>query len=171
MYKAKFRTAYDQREIPVDAVVVGADNLEVGALVEVEFFENNYAVIKAVTANSIAAAKEQGTHIIAQSDQTMEYGHVPVEDRDYRYNSEVKATIGALANFDGFYDSADALATAQGNGKSGHSALVKISDGVYAKYTSDAEAYTKGNETVSLKKVALFEAVANDTIVYDKENN
>lgn len=30
---------------------------------------------------SLAAA----THIVAQSDQTLEYGHIPVENRDYKY--------------------------------------------------------------------------------------
>ena len=39
---------------------------------------------------SAKAAVAVGDYIIAQSDQTMGYGHVPVEDRDYRYSDEVK---------------------------------------------------------------------------------
>ena len=82
MYKAKFRTAYDQREVVIDAKVT--EDVTVGTLVTVTYG----------TPNSIAAAssKEAATHIIAQSDMTMEYGHVPVEDRDYRYSDVVKAS-------------------------------------------------------------------------------
>jgi hypothetical protein len=81
MYKAKFKTAYDQREIVLDAKVT--DELVVGALVTVTFGTPNVVA----EAASVAAA----THIVAQSDMTMEYGHVPVENRDYRY-SDVVAT-------------------------------------------------------------------------------
>ena len=40
-------------------------------------------------------------YIVAQSDQTMEYGHVPVEMRDYRYDNKVadKATAKKVALF------------------------------------------------------------------------
>ena len=82
MYKAKFKTAYDQREVVIDAKVT--ENVTVGTLVTVTYG----------TPNSIAPAdsKDAATHIIAQSDMTMEYGHVPVEDRDYRYSDAVKAS-------------------------------------------------------------------------------
>ena len=80
--KAKFRTAYDQREIVIDAKV--AADVTVGTLVTVTFgTPNNIAA-----ASTLAAA----THIIAQSDMTMEYGHVPVENRDYRYSDKVAAS-------------------------------------------------------------------------------
>ena len=40
-------------------------------------------------------------YIVAQSDQTMEYGHVPVEMRDYRYDDKVadKSTAKKVALF------------------------------------------------------------------------
>ena len=80
--KAKFRTAYDQHEVVIDAKVTA--DVTVGTLVTVTYG----------TPNSIAAAttKDAATHIIAQSDVTMEYGHVPVENRDYRYSDVVKAS-------------------------------------------------------------------------------
>lgn len=80
--KAKFRTAYDQREVVIDAKVTA--DVTVGTLVTVTYG----------TPNSIAAAttKDAATHIIAQSDVTMEYGHVPVENRDYKYSDVVKAS-------------------------------------------------------------------------------
>ena len=80
--KAKFRTAYDQREIVIDAKVTA--EVSVGTLVTVTFG----------TPNSIAAASTlaAATHIIAQSDMTMEYGHVPVENRDYKYSDKVAAS-------------------------------------------------------------------------------
>lgn len=172
MYKAKFRTAYLQREIPVDCVVVGENALEVGELVTVEFYEHDYAIIEAVTANTVGEAKELGNYIIAQSDQTMEYGHVPVEDRDYKYNPEVAVSIDGsnpLPNFDGFYDSAQELNSAVGNGTSGHTALVKTAEGKYMKYSSNGSNYSNSNVAVQLKKVALFPVVENDVIVYDDE--
>ena len=80
--KAKFRTAYDQREVVIDAKVMA--DVTVGTLVTVTYG----------TPNSIAVAssKDAATHVIAQSDTTMEYGHVPVENRDYRYSDAVKAS-------------------------------------------------------------------------------
>lgn len=76
---AHFRTAYDQREIPVDVKV--AENLKVGDMVVVA----NDTITKTTT---LANA----THIVAQSDMTMGYGHVPVELRDHRYNPAVAAS-------------------------------------------------------------------------------
>lgn len=170
MYKAKFRTAYDQREIPVSAVVVAENPLEVGQVVTVDFYQDGIAVIEAVSADTVGQAKELGTHIIAQSDQTMEYGHIPVEDRDYRYNPEVKSSIeGAnpLANFDGFYNTVEEAKTELGNGTSGHTILVK-SNGKYDKYTSNGSAWSNSNVTAQIKKVALFAIVDNDVIVYEE---
>ena len=170
MYKAKFKTAYLQREVPVDAVVVASDPMKLGAVAKVTFYEPDVAVVEAVTANNVDAAKTAMTHIIAQSDMTLEYGHVPVENRDYKYSDEVAASVAALANFDGFFASAQALSTSKGNGTSGHCALVKKSEGEYYKYTSNGTAYSNSNVVVKLKKVALF-AIADksDVIVYDGE--
>lgn len=89
---ASFRTAYLQREVPLDLVVVAAADapLKVGNLVTVT---PETATVSAYMqkAASLAAA----THIIAQSDMTLGYGHVPVEDRDYRYSPNVAGTATA----------------------------------------------------------------------------
>lgn len=169
MYKAKFKTAYLQREIPMDAVVTGGDPLVVGEVVTVDDrYDGTPVVVKAVSANTLAEA----THIVAQSDMTMEYGHVPVENRDYRYSPEVLATIeGAdpLPNFDGFFESVQALTTAMGNGTDGHTALVKI-DGNYTKFSSNGSAYSNSNAIATVKKVALFKITnKDDVVIYDAE--
>lgn len=168
MYKAKFKTAYLQREIPMDAVVTGGDPLVVGEVVTVEDGgDGSPVLVKEVSANSLSEAIEKATHIIAQSDMTMEYGHVPVENRDYRYSPEVLATIeGAnpLPNFDGFFESAQALTSAMGNGTNGHTALVKT-DEHYTKYSSNGTAYSNTNVIATVKKVALFKITNKDDVV------
>lgn len=171
MYKAKFRTAYLQREIPVDAVVVASNPMKLGAVAKVTFYEPHVAVVEAITAKDakdVDAVKTAMTHIIAQSDMTLEYGHVPVENRDYKYSDEVAASVDALANFDGFFESEHALSTSKNNGANGHCALVKKSEGEYYKYTSDGTKYSNSKAVVKLKKVALF-AIADksDVIVYN----
>ena len=92
MYKAKFRTAYLQREVVMDAIVVGSDPLVVGELATVSHYGENPVVVQAVTANDVPTALTKATHIMAQSDTTMEYGHVPVEYRDYKYSDVVAAS-------------------------------------------------------------------------------
>lgn len=84
---ASFRTAYLQRELPLDLDVVGTSPLKVGDLVTVtpETATVTGYMVKAAT---LAAA----THIIAQSDMTLGYGHVPVELQDYKYSPEVAVT-------------------------------------------------------------------------------
>ena len=90
MFKASFKTAYLQREIPMTVAVAGDKPLVVGEMVTLTAASGAIpASIK--SAVTVAAA----THIIAQSDMTMEYGHVPVENRDYKYSDEVAATIAA----------------------------------------------------------------------------
>ena len=79
---AEFKTAYLQREIPVVGTV--AADLHVGQVVTY----NGTAI--AVVADSAAIAA--GQYIVAQSDMTMGEGHVPVENRDYRYSDVVKAS-------------------------------------------------------------------------------
>ena len=83
---AGFKTAYLQREVHLDCDVVGSSPLKVGDCVQyVAATGSNGAHIKK---SSLANA----THIIAQSDQTLVYGHVPVENRDYRYDPSVATT-------------------------------------------------------------------------------
>ena len=92
MLKGKFKTAHEQREIPIDVAVIGTNNLAVGALV-------TFTAAADGKPDSIAAAtsKDAATHMIAQSDTTMSYGHVPVEHRDWRYSEEVKTTASTLS--------------------------------------------------------------------------
>ena len=98
MYKAKFKTAYLQREIPVEVAVIGAAALEVGQLVTLTPTNGtNPDYIVAAAGATAAAALSAATHIIAQSDMTMEYGHVPVENRDYKYSPEVAVTAGTIS--------------------------------------------------------------------------
>ena len=90
MLKASFKTAYLQREVPMTVAVAGDKPLVVGEMVTLT------AASGAVPASiKSAATVAAATHIIAQSDMTMEYGHVPVENRDYKYSDEVAATIAA----------------------------------------------------------------------------
>ena len=98
MYKAKFKTAYLQREIPVEVAVIGSAALEVGQLVTLTPTNGtNPDSIAAAAGSTEAAALAAATHIIAQSDMTMEYGHVPVEDRDYKYSPEVAVTAASIS--------------------------------------------------------------------------
>lgn len=89
---AKFKTAYLQKEITVDAAVIGS-GLVVGSMITL-------TPATATLPISIAAAVSlaSATHIIAQSDMTQEYGHVPVERRSYAPSTAVAATYsGQLA--------------------------------------------------------------------------
>lgn len=81
---ATFKTAYLQHEIILDAVVVG--DMKVGDFVKLT--NETATVSNYIQKSTIATA----THIVAQSDLTLEYGHVPVENRDYRYSSRVAKT-------------------------------------------------------------------------------
>jgi len=77
--KAQFKTAYLQREIPVQAAV--AEDLVVGALCT--FDGTN------ITGATTATV---GNYIVAQSDVTMGASHVPVEHHDWRYSNKVAAS-------------------------------------------------------------------------------
>ena len=79
-YRGEFETAYLQHEVALDLKVKAAGGVE----------------------NAIAdPALTTDMYIVAQSDQTMEYGHVPVELRDYRYVDTVadKTTVKKVALF------------------------------------------------------------------------
>lgn len=78
---AHFKTAKDQYEIVLDTKV--SEDLEVGAICTYTSGTNTLAG---------ASAAAAGSYIVAQSDQSMEYGHIPVENRDYGYSSKVKAS-------------------------------------------------------------------------------
>lgn len=86
-YKAQFKTALGQKEVVLDCKV--AEELAVGYLCKYDASTNT---LSASTSGTPAA----GDVIIAQSDMTMEYGHVPVENRDYRYNPKVAASASTI---------------------------------------------------------------------------
>ncbi len=88
-YKAHFRTALGQREIVLDAKVTA--DLVVGQICK---FTPGTGDNPGTLAPSTAVAAA-GDYIVAQSDMTMEYGHVPVEHQDHRYNPKVAATTGS----------------------------------------------------------------------------
>ena len=100
-----FKTAYLQHEIVEDVKVTAGKNqvLHVGDIVKI-----TNGVLGLVLSTSASAAGSvvfpaltTDMYIVAQSDQTMEYGHVPVEMRDYRYDDKVadKATAKKVALF------------------------------------------------------------------------
>ena len=80
--KAYFKTALGQREIVLDCKV--AADVAVGTLCKYDASTN--------TLSASTSTPVEGDYIIAQSDMTMEYGHVPVEFQDHRYDPKVAAS-------------------------------------------------------------------------------
>lgn len=113
-YRGEFETAYLQHEVALDLKVKAAGDvasgdtpsssqiLHVGDIVKIVNNELQLVVAGATTENAIADPElTTDMYIVAQSDQTMEYGHVPVELRDYRYIDTVadKTTVKKVALF------------------------------------------------------------------------
>lgn len=100
-----FKTAYLQHEVVEDVKVTADKNqvLHVGDIVKI----TNGVLCLVLSASAASAdavsfpALTTDMYIVAQSDQTMEYGHVPVEMRDYRYDDKVadKSTAKKVALF------------------------------------------------------------------------
>lgn len=100
-----FKTAYLQHEIVENVKVMAGKGqvLHVGDIVKI----TNGVLGLVLSASATAAgsvvfpALTTDMYIVAQSDQTMEYGHVPVEMRDYRYDDKVadKTTAKKVALF------------------------------------------------------------------------
>lgn len=100
-----FKTAYLQHEIVEDVKVTAGKSqvLHVGDIVKI----TNGILGLVLSASAVSAdavsfpALTTDMYIVAQSDQTMEYGHVPVEMRDYRYDDKVadKTTVKKVALF------------------------------------------------------------------------
>jgi hypothetical protein len=98
MAKGHFITAYLQREIPMDIAVKTSALTEAAALAVGDLVKLTASKGAGIPAYIEAAAGiDDATHIIAQSDVTMNAGHVPVENRDYRYSDKVLGTITAAA--------------------------------------------------------------------------
>lgn len=100
-----FKTAYLQHEIVEDVKVTAGENqvLHVGDIVKITNGVLGLVLsASATSANGVSfPALTTDMYIVAQSDQTMEYGHVPVEMRDYRYDDKVadKTTAKKVALF------------------------------------------------------------------------
>ena len=86
---ASFKTGYLQKEQVLDVKV--AAELKVGDLVKVSG-----------DTMSKATNLSDAQYIVAQSDMTMEYGHVPVEKRDWNY-SDVVAVSNTVKKVAVFY--------------------------------------------------------------------
>lgn len=161
MYLGSFRTAYLQREVPEDVVVQSDGHLVVGQMVKLA----NHT-ITTLSAGTVPAARDEATHIVAQSDMTMEYGHVPVEDRDYRYSPNVKGTIlptSAAVNFLGAYETLQDAPTAAAGNKDKH--ILVLADGkVYTNTLGSAWA-ASSTVTAKVKKVALFKIINKDDVI------
>ena len=161
MYLGSFETAYLQREVPEDVVVKSDGNLVVGQMVKLADH-----TITTLSARTVPAARDEATHIVAQSDMTMEYSHVPVEDRDYRYSPNVAGTIlptSAVANFLGAYETLqDAPAAASGN-KDKH--ILVLADGKVYTNTSGSAWAASSTVTAKVKKVALFKIINKDDVI------
>ena len=96
--QANFKTAYLQRELPVDAKAASPLELHVGDVVSGTIGADGVYTLAARSNAAEATAKSSvavGDYIVAQSDMTMEYGHVPVENRDYRYDDKVSMGTSA----------------------------------------------------------------------------
>lgn len=81
-YKANFKTGWGQREIPAN-MKVSADG-KVGYLYNI-----GTDTLTLLTTAPVADTKYA---MIAQSDDTLGNGHVPVENRDWLYSDVVKAS-------------------------------------------------------------------------------
>lgn len=100
-----FKTAYLQHEIVEDVKVTAGKGqvLHIGDIVKITNGVLGLVLsASATSANGVSfPALTTDMYIVAQSDQTMEYGHVPVEMRDYRYDDKVadKSTAKKVALF------------------------------------------------------------------------
>ena len=81
-YKGSFITGWNQREIHADMKVDA--KAKVGTLCSIGT-DTLTPLVEAPVANTKYA-------MIAQSDTTLDNGHVPVEDRDYMYYDDVAAS-------------------------------------------------------------------------------
>lgn len=106
---AQFKTAYLQRMIPLDVVVVGAVNegVEVtSANRKTAICRNDFVVYTPATSTVPASIKKAtaaevtaktATHIVALTDMTIGDGHVPTDRKDYRPSELVGATKATAA--------------------------------------------------------------------------
>lgn len=122
MYIGEFRTGYEQRELPIMAVIndVPTAHMLVGQMVKVE-----NGVVKTLVASTPAAALTEATHIIAQGDITMKgydtdengYHSVFGDYSEYHANAgKVRGTVATKDSVIGVYDEKSEFpAAASGN--------------------------------------------------------
>lgn len=109
--QGSFKTAYLQRAIPLDVACSTTQELKVGDIFQVSGASKYIVPITSVASyaassadygpSAIEAAKalvSNGQYILAQADMTLEYGHVPVEYRDYKYSDVVKLDSSLYSN-------------------------------------------------------------------------
>ena len=192
---ASFKTAYEQKTDLLDVAVnatVETDDASNTALAKA--FAVRQTAPEALTAlkvgdlvalssGSVPSIKRTlslaaATHLVAQSDNTLEYGHIPVENRDYRYFPMVNGT-GIINSL-----SANAAWAASGDYVVGR--IIKndsTSDITVAKSASATETIAPGEVwsvvaktgttsiTLALftdvKKVSLYKIVNKEDILID----
>lgn len=98
-YKA---TAYDATKVYTDAaalpdpvVALSPQYLKVGVGEPYSYYEKVTTVTDYPAYVERVLSLANATHIAAQSDTTLEYGHVPVENRDYRYFPSINGTFAS----------------------------------------------------------------------------
>ena len=96
---ADFKTAYLQREVVLDVIGLASETMTVGQV----FSMSGSGIVPLVVGSQASAegavsavlgSVAAGMYIVAQGDQTMEYGHVPVEYANYKYDPTVYITNG-----------------------------------------------------------------------------
>ena len=176
MFKAKFKTAYLQRELAESALV--AANMTLGEMVVVTpATEHIPVIVKPLVAETEGAAKAEANAFLAQSDMTLDYGHVPVEDRDYRYSPTVKATHTSIGK--GLFETTtarDAALTAPSNNDVCY--VYDSTSGLFLKYTysSGSSSWSAGASAADyvyvdfaneVKSVAYFNIMdVEDLVIY-----
>lgn len=95
---AQFKTAYLQREVVMDAILASSGTSAADGMVAATDYKVGDVVRYTAATNTlapVASSPQVGDYFFAQSDQTMGYGHVPVENRDYRYNPSIAKSTSA----------------------------------------------------------------------------
>lgn len=158
-YFAEFKTGYDQREIPMLAFVddISTSYMQVGQMVKVE-----QGVVKTLSASTEIEALKEATHIIAQSDMTLERGHAPIEYGDYRYSNKVAGTVETKGKVSGVYDTKLNFPAAA----SENSAYVAYAEDENKVYKSSGTVWTEDTSGKSFVKcVALFKIIDKDDLI------
>lgn len=161
---AEFKTAYLQREVPVNACVAET-GLDVKAMVILTVADTG----KVITGTTDVT---KATHIVAQSDVTMNGNHIPTDLGDYRYDPRLIPMDAKLKGYEA--DTTELAKRTQTNAAVGDRAVVLADGKVYecSAVTASASTWAAASpaETIAdvTKKVALYPIYdVNDVIVVD----